>query len=536
MPGGGSEQPALEYMLDLFAIFTTGGIVLWIYSPIPSFKCQELLSSVMQAIITEATFLANSMILGALELHWVIQRDLGLIFLAAHQKILPLTYIPQLMEHVKNLFVKRYGDSLGLKPFAAISDFEEPFLKLCRLVEESDKGCKTSVVRDQKKSSKVKKSATTESKKQQRDWGDKVNKTALDTLDLSSEKSRPSLLNSSTVKTLEFVEGFGELRDLEVPTAQEPKNGGIWDYFEKLTGQKEVSREDLVGPVNKMKDHLVSKNVASQVAQVIIDSVVEDLIGAKTGAFNTITNMVKGATEAAVSRILIPNGSTDLIGDIQRTRVTRPYVIAFVGVNGVGKSTNLSKVCFWLMQNNFKILLVAGDTFRSGAVEQLRTHVSNLSTGRLGQVELFERGYGKDAASVAKDAISFAKNNNFDVVMIDTAGRMQDNVPLMKALAKLVHVNHPDRLIFVGEALVGHEAVDQLRKFNAALCDYTPAGAPKLIDGILLTKFDTIDDKVGAALSMTYIAKAPILFVGVGQTYTDLRRLNVQSVVSALFK
>jgi len=165
-------------MLDLFAVFTTGGIVLWVHSPIPGFKYQEVISSVMQAIITEATFLASSMIFGALELRWIIQRDLGLIFLAANQKILPLTYIPQLMEQTRNYFVKRYGDSLRANPYAVISDFEEPFLKLCRLVEENDKNGKASAAKDQKKS-KGKSPAAAGSKKQQRDWGDKISKTAL---------------------------------------------------------------------------------------------------------------------------------------------------------------------------------------------------------------------------------------------------------------------------------------------------------------------------------------------------------------------
>lgn len=122
-------------------------------------------------------------------------------------------------------------------------------------------------------------------------------------------------------------------------------------------------------------------------------------------------------------------------------------------------------------------------------------------------------------------------------MLIDTAGRMQDNEPLMRALAKLVTVNNPDKIVFVGEALVGNEAVDQLTKFDRALKDFSSAsGSTKRrgIDGILLTKFDTIDDKVGAALSMTYVTGQPILFVGCGQTYTDLRHLRVNHIVQAL--
>lgn len=143
---------------------------------------------------------------------------------------------------------------------------------------------------------------------------------------------------------------------------------------------------------------------------------------------------------------------------------------------------------------------------------------------------------GKDAAGIAMEAIRFAKDSGIDVVLVDTAGRMQDNEPLMRALTKLIKVNEPDLVLFVGEALVGNEAVDQLVKFNQALADYSSNDNPHIIDGIVLTKFDTIDDKVGAAISMTYITGQPIVFVGTGQTYTDLKALNAKAVVHALMK
>lgn len=116
--------------------------------------------------------------------------------------------------------------------------------------------------------------------------------------------------------------------------------------------------------------------------------------------------------------------------------------------------------------------------------------------GNVTMVELYEKGYGKDAAGIAAEAIRHARDTRIDIVLIDTAGRMQDNEPLMRALAKLIKVNQPDLVLFVGEALVGNEAVDQLVKFNRALEDYSNSENPRTIDGIVLTKFDTIDDKV----------------------------------------
>jgi signal recognition particle GTPase len=194
-------------------------------------------------------------------------------------------------------------------------------------------------------------------------------------------------------------------------------------------------------------------------------------------------------------------------------------------------STSLAKVSSWLQQNKLSVMIAACDTFRSGAVEQLRVHSRCIG------VELFERGYNKDAAAVAADAVAEAHAKGVDVVVIDTAGRMQDNEPLMRSLAKLVSRNQPDLILFVGEALVGNEAVDQVVKFNDALKVFSPTPAEaRQIDGIVLTKFDTIDDKVGAAVSMAYTVGAPVVFVGTGQHYTDLKTLNVRAIVRALLK
>lgn len=126
--------------------------------------------------------------------------------------------------------------------------------------------------------------------------------------------------------------------------------------------------------------------------------------------------------------------------------------------------------------------------------------------------------------------------NGKDVILVDTAGRMQDNTPLMQALSKLVNTIKPNLLLFVGEALVGNDGVDQLMKFNQSLMDLSKEKNPRLVDGIVLTKFDTIDDKVGAAISMVYSTGQPIVFLGTGQHYTDLKKMNVKVVTKALLK
>ncbi len=275
----------------------------------------------------------------------------------------------------------------------------------------------------------------------------------------------------------------------------------------------------------------MSKNVAAEIAEKLCESVCVSLEGKNLPSFTTIHRTVKKDVEAALTRILTPKKAIDLLqGAMTAREEKRPYTIVFVGVNGVGKSTTLSKVCAYFMSKGFKVGIAACDTFRSGAVEQLRTHALAL------KVPLFERGYLKEAHLVAQDAIAASRRDGLEVLLIDTAGRMQDNQPLMQALSKLIAVNKPDTVLFVGEALVGNDAVDQVTKFNRCLADLDESSVPRLIDGLVLTKFDTIDDKVGAAISLTYATGQPIVFVGTGQTYKDLRRLDVATLIKALLK
>jgi len=309
------------------------------------------------------------------------------------------------------------------------------------------------------------------------------------------------------------------------------KKGWFSSMFQSIAGNNVLEKSDLQPALKALKDRLMTKNVAEEIAEKLCESVAASLEGKKLGSFTRISSTVQTAMEEALLRILTPRRSIDILRDVHAAKERgKPYVIVFVGVNGVGKSTNLAKVAYWLLQHNLSVTLAACDTFRSGAVEQLRTHARRL------QIPIFEKGYEKDPAVVAREAIQEASRNKSNVVLVDTAGRMQDNEPLMRALSKLINLNSPDLVLFVGEALVGNDAVDQLTKFNQKLADLSAVPTARLIDGILLTKFDTIDDKVGAALSMVYISGAPVMFVGCGQSYTDLKKLNVKSIVKTLLK
>ncbi|KAJ2760972.1 hypothetical protein H4S06_001452 [Coemansia sp. BCRC 34490] len=406
--------------------------------------------------------------------------------------------------------------------------------------------------------------------KENRVWGDRVTKEAMAALDYGrssdaadsgpDERAAAAALVDERAKGTRTADGVYEVADVAERAGEgaagfvllddeegddggdrgSESSSGLLGMFRSLTRGRVLTAEVLAEPMVRMREHLANKNVAAEIADQICQTVAKGMVGVRVGGLHSIRALVEQHMEVALTRILTPVSSTDIIRDIDHTRThgaRRPYTMAFVGVNGVGKSTNLSKVCYWLLQNNKRVLVAACDTFRSGAVEQLRVHVRNLrALAGSDNVEIFERGYGKDSAAIAKDAIAFAAASDFDVVLIDTAGRMQDNEPLMRALAKLVSVNAPDKILFVGEALVGNEAVDQLLKFNQALRDFSGQANPRHIDAIILTKFDTIDDRVGAALSMTYTTGQPIVFVGTGQTYTDLRKMNVAQVIRALLR
>jgi signal recognition particle receptor subunit alpha len=382
----------------------------------------------------------------------------------------------------------------------------------------------------------------------------------LETLERTTDK--PEDIKSHFTPDTEIVGQMkGVIKDLEVESSSEDdydedevevqqtnekpsSKGGMFSIFKGLVGSKNLTASDMQPALDKMKDHLIAKNVAADISLKLCESVAQKLEGRILGTFESVASTVKSTLTESLVQILSPKRRVDILRDcMEAQRLGRPYVMTFCGVNGVGKSTNLAKICFWLIENNMRVLIAACDTFRAGAVEQLRTHMRHLNAlhppdrhdGRQ-MVQLYEKGYGKDAAGIAMEAIKYAYDSKFDVVLIDTAGRMQDNEPLMRALTKLIKVNEPDLVLFVGEALVGNEAVDQLVKFNQALADYSSSSSPHIIDGIVLTKFDTIDDKVGAAISMTYITGQPIVFVGTGQTYTDLKALNAKAVVHSLMK
>ncbi|KAB8337227.1 hypothetical protein FH972_021529 [Carpinus fangiana] len=309
--------------------------------------------------------------------------------------------------------------------------------------------------------------------------------------------------------------------------------GAISGLFRNVVGGKTLTAEDLAKPLHGMEEHLIRKNVARDAAVQLTQAVERDLVGTKTSSFESIDASIRRATEAALAKILTPTSSLDLLRSIAARRPDRPYVVSVVGVNGVGKSTTLAKLAFLLLHNNLRVLVAAADTFRSGAVEQLRVHVRNLQQltqrEQLGRIDLFERGYGRDAAHIARDAVAFAATPEtpggtlpYDVVLIDTAGRRHNDARLMASLEPFARLAQPDRILMVGEALVGTDSVAQARHFNEAF------GAGRRLDGFIVSKCDTVGEMVGTLVSLVFATGVPIVAVGVGQHYGDLRGFNVR--------
>ncbi|KAI8957530.1 SRP54-domain-containing protein [Daldinia sp. FL1419] len=360
-------------------------------------------------------------------------------------------------------------------------------------------------------------------------WGTKTSKGQFVLKDLDDEVH--SILQSAEAKNTSKTETKGGLVGSGLNT--------ISSIFRNVVGGKTLTKEDLEKAMKGMEDHLLRKNVAREAAIRLCEGVEKELLGVKTGSFESIDARIAKAMEASLTKMLTHTSSLDLLREIDSVikppttsmRKPRPYVISIVGVNGVGKSTNLSKICYFLLQNKYKVLIAAGDTFRSGAVEQLKVHVRNLKelTEREGgQVEIYEKGYGGDAASIAKDAVREAANDGFDVVLIDTAGRRHNDQRLMSSLEKFAKFAQPDKILMVGEALVGTDSVAQARNFNSSF------GPGRTLDGFIISKCDTVGDMVGTLVSIVHATNVPVLFVGVGQHYSDIRNFSVKWAVEKL--
>lgn len=256
----------------------------------------------------------------------------------------------------------------------------------------------------------------------------------------------------------------------------------------------------------------------SDVAYSVIESIKKDIKGElKYASFERgkVGETVENVLKNAIAHVLMSN-ELDFEKFVKDRK--KPIVIMFIGVNGSGKTLCIAKIATMLKKIGFSSVMAAGDTFRAGAIEQLSIHAERVG------VKIIKHGPGADPAAVAYDAIDHARAKHKDVVLLDTAGRVQTNINLMDEMAKIKRVAKPDLIIFVGDALSGNDAVDQAKRFNEVVG----------IDGVILTKVDT-DAKGGSALSVAYTIAKPLLFIGVGQGYNDQVPFDPDWMINNIF-
>jgi len=319
-----------------------------------------------------------------------------------------------------------------------------------------------------------------------------------------SKKSRRSL----------FRRKKKEESDESDDEGKKEKSGGFLSFIK----EKSISEDDVEDILFELELGLLEADVAMDVSSVVVESVKNDLVGQKIKRSSDIEEYTYKALKNAVSKIIDIEGKsmTELLEE--KVAQGEPLVVMLVGINGTGKTTTIGKLSNYYIKKGYTPVIAASDTFRAGAIEQVQYHADNLG------VKLIKHEKGSDPAAVAFDAVQHARAKGKELVLIDTAGRMQTNTNLMDEMKKIRRVSKPDLVVFVGDALTGNDATEQARKFNEAID----------IDGVILTKADA-DSKGGAALSVGYIIKKPIFFLGMGQSYDDIKEYDADWMLEQIF-
>ncbi|MCI4456776.1 MAG: signal recognition particle-docking protein FtsY [Desulfurococcaceae archaeon] len=295
----------------------------------------------------------------------------------------------------------------------------------------------------------------------------------------------------------------------------------ISEKMEKISEErfgKEISQEDISKLSDELIIDLVEADVAYEVAENIIKDLEKKIVGSKIGLFEDKKRFIKDRfREILIEYLKKGEWNKDLVEMIKSS--AKPYKILFMGVNGVGKTTTIAKVAKYLRDRGLKVLVVAADTFRAGAQEQLEIHCKKLS------IPIFRGRYGYDPAALVFDSIKYAQKNGFDVILIDSAGRQHTDIDLMNEIKKISRVSSPDLKILVLDALTGNDAVNQAIEFDKYIG----------VDGVILTKLDA-DASGGSALSIITTINKPIIFVGVGQKYDDLISYKADLIIEKIIE
>jgi len=282
----------------------------------------------------------------------------------------------------------------------------------------------------------------------------------------------------------------------------------------------ELTTEQLHSVLQDFRLDLIENDVAVSVADHICGELGKKLDGLQIKRLEDKKQIVKTNLRQVLLETMATGEKVDFLTMVEKKRkLNEPFVIVFVGINGTGKTTSIAKVARLLMKRGYSVVLACSDTYRAGSIEQLEEHAKRLN------VRMIRHAYGADSAAVAYDAISHAKAHGISAVLIDTAGRIQTDKNLMNELAKIKRVINPDLTILTVDSLTGNDAVMQAEEFHKSVG----------IDGTILTKVDA-DIKGGSALSVTYVTKKPIVFIGTGQKYEDLQEFDPEQFAQMIMK
>ena len=289
----------------------------------------------------------------------------------------------------------------------------------------------------------------------------------------------------------------------------------------KGVAQKELTEKVLDDVLLDLQIALLESDVEQEVVDDISAKLKKELLGLKLEKEQEATEIVQSKLRMALAEIFERTHKFDLIEKIKVKKEAKsgPFVIVFLGINGTGKTTTVAKIANLLRKAGFSVVVAAGDTHRAGAIEQLEQHTNRLS------LKIVKQRYGADPSSVGRDAYDHAKKNHIDIVLMDTAGRMQTSKNLMDEMGKIVRVVKPDVRLFIGDALAGNDTINQAREFY----HYTN------FDGAILTKVDA-DAKGGSAISIAYITSRPIVYIGMGQGYDDIIPFDSNKFIESLFE
>ncbi len=519
-------------MLDIFSIFTKGGIVLFCFNNISTASGSSLaqfssiVNNFVKTVLLQERTDKQAFEQNGLRLQYKLDNEFELVFIVGYQNFLQLSYVDKFLDDIQLEFRDKFLHQLQNKTLMHSFDFFKEYQVVLKDVEERsrEEGKQGRQMKSYKESEKAKQKAPLvmtakeakelqqkkkveaeeerkrqeaardqeildeeiiiqnrkklfaakmskdkpKSPKQVTDKGDKGKKGKEkrvwdvtyggntgkgEALDFSKADEnggeqlvKPTKFDSAMVGTMS-----GNLKGLEVEESsseeemdeedleeavrehrvkqerlkKEKSGKSMFSIFSGLVGNKTLTREAMAPQLEKLKEHMMAKNVAADISEKLCESVATKLEGRVLGTFEGLSATIKSTLSEALVQILSPKRRIDILRDVfEARRANRPYVMTFCGVNGVGKSTNLAKICFWLIENNVRVLIAACDTFRAGAVEQLRTHTKHLNAlhpperhGGAQMVQLYEKGYGKDAAGIAMEAIHYAQVSSCDLYL-----------------------------------------------------------------------------------------------------------------------